>query len=82
MADTSSHEYLAEARRIIAVAIENAIKHFSSELAVEDKVADYWPLGEELNEQTAVVAIEAFVKVTGCDISCKLIGLFVGVGER
>jgi len=69
MADTkSSHDLLAaEAKRVIAIAIENAIKHLSTELAEEycDKitVADYWPLGEDVNEQTGGLAIEAFVKV-------------------
>ena len=64
MADAnSSHAFLAaEAKKIIAIAIENAIKHLSGE---EDKiaVADYWPLGEDVNEQTGGLAIEAFVKV-------------------
>jgi len=88
MADTnSSHDFLvAEAKRIIAIAIENAIKHLSTELAEEDcdkiAVADYWPFGNDVNEQTGGLAIEAFVKVIAHILmTIEVIGLFVGVGE-
>ena len=63
-------DYSVEAKRIIATAIENAIKHVTGkvegEVVVEDesnKIADYWPLGSEANEQTGLLAIETFIKV-------------------
>ena len=63
-------DYSAEAKHIIAKAIENAIKHFTVKLEGEvvgedesNKMADYWPLGSQANEQTGLLAIEAFIKV-------------------
>lgn len=64
----SSDDYSVEAKRIIAKAIENAIKHITSESAeiIEDedkkKMADYWPLGSQMDEQTGAIAIETFIK--------------------
>ena len=65
-----SLDYSIQAKRIIATAIENAIKHVTSkvedEVVIEDednKMADYWPLGSQANEQTGLLAIETFIKV-------------------
>lgn len=63
-----SLDYSIQAKRIIATAIENAIKHVTGELEDEvviedDKMADYWPLGSQANEQTGLLAIETFIKV-------------------
>ena len=65
-----SLDYSIQAKQIIATAIENAIKHITDkvedEVVIEDegdKMADYWPLGSQANEQTGLLAIETFVKV-------------------
>lgn len=64
----SVDDYWAEAKRIIAKAIENAVKHVAAgleELEADDdniKVADYWPLGNQADEHTGLSAIETFIK--------------------
>ena len=65
----SLDDYSEEARRIIAKAIENAIKHITSGLQGEldedgdnKKMAEYWPLGSQADEQTGLLAIETFLK--------------------
>lgn len=62
-------DYSEEAKRIIAIAIESAIKHINElelavdvEIEVNKKIAEYWPLGSEVNEQTGCLAIETFIK--------------------
>lgn len=64
----SVDDYWAEAKRIIAKAIENAVKHVAAgleEVEADDdniKVADYWPLGNQADEHTGLSAIETFIK--------------------
>ena len=64
----SVDDYWAEAKRIIAKSIENAVKHVAAgleEVEADDdniKVADYWPLGNQADEHTGLSAIETFIK--------------------
>lgn len=66
----SVDDYSAEAKRVIAKAIENAVKHITSGLQAEvagkdgdnKEMAEYWPLGSQADEETGLLAIEAFIK--------------------
>ena len=68
----SVDDYSVEAKRVIAIAIENAIKHITSASDLdqqpageddEDKMAKYWPIGSQACEQSGLLAIETFIKV-------------------
>ena len=67
----SAADYSVEAKTIIAKAIENAIKHVAFTIEAEGvcededkKTPEYWPLGSQADEQTCLLAIETFIKVT------------------
>ena len=86
----SVNDYWVEAKRIIAKAIEDAVKHIAAGLeeaeAVDKdsdsiKVADYWPLGNQADEQTGLTAIETFIKVLCNVLFCLSAYFLTEVGE-
>lgn len=88
----SVDDYWVEAKRIIAKAIENAVKHVAAGLEESEAVdkdddsiniADYWPLGSQADEQTGLSAIETFIKVLrNVLLLCLSAYCLTGMGER